>query len=248
MNNNLQALLATNKDFPYVEKIWKECFVDVDSAYSSHLLLNMLNKSKCFVLKNNSKQILSTLVLSPVKYYDQSTNKTKSLANGYYLTFVATPSQHRGNNYFHYLFNQVIQTIEKCDFIITRPASDGIAELYKKEQFSKTIKTFPSPLTIKNNFPKFSQQGGFFTFESFEEELLRYYSKKFEAFSEQDFVEYSKIIEKKIKNHFSTIFLWSDMVFILKDAMLNSSTALNLFYVEKMSEKFEEPIFLFSIE
>ena len=129
---------ASEKDFEKIGAIWQECFC-LNGAYLSLLSKHIFNSNRqntaIYLLENNT-EILSVLALLPIEFH-----KEKTTLRGAALSFVATPKKHRGNQYFHILFNRIFSDKHSLDldFLLVRPATEQLSALYKREGFSIPI-------------------------------------------------------------------------------------------------------------
>ena len=132
----LMVRKASEKDFEKIGAIWQECFC-LNDAYLSLLSKHVFNSNSqnttIYLLEKNT-EILSVFALLPIEYH-----KEKTTLRGAALTFVATPKKHRGNKYFHVLFNRIFSEKHNLDFLIVRPATEQLSTLYKREGFSIPI-------------------------------------------------------------------------------------------------------------
>ena len=144
----MQARIAQIKDFEKINAIWTECF-QLEGGYLSLLHKYILKTSQVFLLLYSS-QILSVFSLVPISFLRNNT-----VLNGAYLAYVATPEKHRGNGYFHKLFNLVFEQNfyekEGCgyDFLLVRPAEKSLENIYFREGFS--VKVFKPCCNAKDS-------------------------------------------------------------------------------------------------
>ena len=125
----MTARLAAARDFDSLKVIWKECFF-LDDSYLTLVEKLILPSSDVWILEDGN-EILSTFTLVPLEHL----SKDGTVLSGAYLAAVATPQEKRGRGYFHKLFNLVLGKTA-FDFILVRPASEALGEIYRKEGFT----------------------------------------------------------------------------------------------------------------
>ncbi|PKO97449.1 MAG: hypothetical protein CVU12_00245 [Bacteroidetes bacterium HGW-Bacteroidetes-7] len=128
--------IATAEDAHSISKIWSECFTD-DTNYIDNFLNNCLPHCKTFLLtpKNEDNAVASLSVLPCYTQY-----KGKNYKGGYVYA-VGTLPEHRGKSYSKYLTEEAFRyaRIEKLSFLVVKPATESLYELYSKLSFDTTL-------------------------------------------------------------------------------------------------------------
>ena len=128
--------IATAEDTHSISKIWSECFTD-DTNYINNFLDNCLPHSKTMLLtpENEANSVAS---LSVLPCYTQYNGKNYQ---GGYVYAVGTLPEHRGKSYSKYLTEEAFRYArnEKLSFLVVKPATESLYELYSKLSFDITL-------------------------------------------------------------------------------------------------------------
>lgn len=128
--------IATAEDTHSISKIWSECFTD-DTGYIDNFLQNCFPHSKTFLLtpENEANAVASLSVLPCYTQY-----KGKNYKGGYVYA-VGTLPDHRGKSYSKYLTEEAFRYArnEKLSFLVVKPATESLYELYSKLSFDITL-------------------------------------------------------------------------------------------------------------
>ncbi|MDO9557528.1 MAG: GNAT family N-acetyltransferase [Coriobacteriia bacterium] len=128
--------LATSEDTHSISKIWSECFTD-DTNYINNFLDNCFPHTKTFLLtpKNEVNAVASLSVLPCYTNYNGINYP------GGYVYAVGTLPEHRGKSYSKYLTEEAFSHArnEKLSFLVVKPATESLYELYSKLSFDTTL-------------------------------------------------------------------------------------------------------------
>lgn len=127
--------IASDSNIRELKDLWRKCFTD-DELYLERFFSDAFPLTKTFIL-SDSDRITSSLSV----FYIEYKSKDHSLVPGGYLYGVCTDPQYRGNNLSSLLLDYAKKSLigEKLHFLITKPATLSLFELYKKQGFSHTL-------------------------------------------------------------------------------------------------------------
>ena len=128
--------LAKNSDTLSITKIWRECFTD-DSLIIENFINNCFPYSKTWLLTpTDSVNPVAILSLLPSYAIPENT-----IIDGGYVYGVATLPKFRGRGYSSLLMERAIKFSKDSgfDYIVVKPASESLFELYQKQSFDTTI-------------------------------------------------------------------------------------------------------------
>ena len=128
--------LATAEDTHSISKIWSECFTD-DTDYINNFLENCFPHTKTFLLTPEN-EVNAVASLSVLPCY---TNYNGKIYPGGYVYAVGTLPEHRGRSYSKYLTKEAFRYArnEKLSFLVVKPATESLYELYSKLSFDTTL-------------------------------------------------------------------------------------------------------------
>ncbi|MEA5005006.1 MAG: GNAT family N-acetyltransferase [Rikenellaceae bacterium] len=126
---------ASGDDIPGLYEVWTTCFTD-DYSYIDNFFKHCFPHTRSLVATTDSGEIASSITLIPatvqIKY---------EIIKGYYLYAVGTKLKHRGFSLSSALIDIAKQICrdENLSFLITRPASESLYDLYKRYGFCRTL-------------------------------------------------------------------------------------------------------------
>ncbi len=126
---------ANSNDIGGLFEIWTACFTD-DIPYIENYFKYCFPYTKTLVAITDSGEIASSITLIPA-----SAQIDKKIIEGYYLYAVGTKPEHRGFSLSSSLINIAKQIClkENLSFLITKPASDSLYDLYERYGFICTL-------------------------------------------------------------------------------------------------------------
>lgn len=126
---------ANSDDISGLFEIWTTCFTD-DYPYIENYFKYCFPYTKTLVATTDSGEIASSLTLIPTLAQIE-----KTTIKGYYLYAVGTKPEHRGFSLSSSLIDLAKQICrnENLSFLITKPATDSLYDLYKRYGFSQTL-------------------------------------------------------------------------------------------------------------
>ena len=126
---------ANSNDISGLFEIWTVCFTD-DNPYIENYFKYCFPYTKTLVAITDSGEIASSITLIPA-----TAQVDKKIIKGYYLYAVGTKPKYRGFSLSSSLINIAKQVCrnENLSFLITKPASDSLYDLYKRYGFICTL-------------------------------------------------------------------------------------------------------------
>jgi predicted GNAT family N-acyltransferase len=126
---------ANSDDISGLFEIWTACFTD-DKPYIENYFKYCFPYTKTLVAITDSGEIASSITLIPA-----TAKIDKKIIKGYYLYAVGTKPAHRGFSLSSSLINIAKQICrnEKRSFLITKPATDSLYDLYKRYGFDCSL-------------------------------------------------------------------------------------------------------------
>lgn len=126
---------ATSSDISGLFEIWTTCFTD-DYPYIENYFKYCFPYTKTLVAATDSGEIASSITLIPT-----TALVGEKIIKGYYLYAVGTKPEHRGFSLSSSLIDLAKQFCRKenLSFIITKPATDSLYDLYKRYGFISTL-------------------------------------------------------------------------------------------------------------
>lgn len=126
---------ATSSDISGLSEIWTTCFTD-DYPYIENYFKYCFPHTKTLVAATDSGEIASSITLIPA-----TARIEDKIIKGYYLYAVGTKPEHRGFSLSSSLIDLAKQFCrnENLSFIITKPATDSLYDLYKRYGFISTL-------------------------------------------------------------------------------------------------------------
>jgi len=128
--------LATISDTLSIIKIWRECFTE-DTLFIENFISHCFPYTKTWILTPSDSET-PVAVLSLLPSYTKYKNR---IFNGGYVYGVATMPDFRGRSYSGALMERAIQysVEEELHYIVVKPATDSLFDLYKKQSFDTII-------------------------------------------------------------------------------------------------------------
>lgn len=150
--------VANNADITGLKKLWSECFTD-DLLYLDRFFINAFPLTKTYIVTDGeSSEIVASLSVFHIEYL--STNN--SPIPGGYLYGVCTSPLHRGKNLSSLLLDYAKKDLQDDGlyFLITRPASRSLFELYKKQGFASSLylQSITFPISDLSPSPIFTER------------------------------------------------------------------------------------------
>lgn len=126
---------ATSSDISGLFEIWTTCFTD-DYPYIENYFKYCFPYTKTLVAATDSGEIASSITLIPT-----TALVGEKIIKGYYLYAVGTKPEHRGFSLSSSLIDLAKQLCRKenLSFIITKPATDSLYDLYIRYGFISTL-------------------------------------------------------------------------------------------------------------
>ncbi|AGY54937.1 hypothetical protein BRDCF_p2310 [Bacteroidales bacterium CF] len=126
---------ATSSDISGLFEIWTTCFTD-DYPYIENYFKYCFPYTKTLVAATDSGEIASSITLIPT-----TALVGEKIIKGYYLYAVGTKPEHRGFSLSSSLIDLAKQFCRKenLSFIITKPATDSLYDLYLRYGFTRTL-------------------------------------------------------------------------------------------------------------
>lgn len=126
---------ANSDDIGGLFEVWTTCFTD-DYPYIEKYFEYCFPYTKTLVATTDSGEIVSSITLIPATA--EIRNET---INGYYLYAVGTKPEHRGFSLSLSLINMANQICrdQNLSFLITRPATESLYDLYERYGFTQTL-------------------------------------------------------------------------------------------------------------
>ncbi|MDD3033643.1 MAG: GNAT family N-acetyltransferase [Bacteroidales bacterium] len=126
---------ANSDDIGGLFGIWTACFTD-DYPYIENYFKYCFPYTKTLVAITDSGEIASSITLIPA-----TARIDKKIIKGYYLYAVGTKPEHRGFSLSSSLINIAKQICrnENLSFLITKPATDSLYDLYQRYGFICTL-------------------------------------------------------------------------------------------------------------
>ncbi len=129
-----------------IKEIWRSCFTP-DETYINNFIKYCLPYTNSYGIKdNNSNLIVSCASLLP----SQISINNKQIIGGY-LYGVATLKEHRGKALSKQITDHIFTKTSDIDYILVKPASESLYNLYKKNGFNNTLQREESHLFVNKS-------------------------------------------------------------------------------------------------